>query len=180
MILKIPPYAAQFMQYGNAESCQMFRIPHTGKLQDMGRTNGTSGKNNLHRRISAFSDTYARKLYADRALALEHHAMHQSIGHHAQIGPPHGRAQIGSRRTRTEPPAARLLHPADMIAKPMRQIVQIIAVIPAHLLARFNRRLTKLRLVTRRRGIEKTILAMRGLIRPLPFLGFVEVRQHIA
>ena len=180
MILKIPPHAAQFMQHRNTKAGQMLCIPHTRKLLDMWGTNGTGGENHFHRRIRAFSNTTARKLYADRALAFENYTMHQSIGHHAQIGPPHGRAQIGSRRTRTEPPAARLLHPADMIAKPMRQIVQIITVIPAHLLARFNRRLTKLRLVTRRRGIEKTILAMRSLIRPLPFLGFVEVRLHIA
>ena len=147
MILKIPPHAAQFMQHRNAEPRQMLRIPHTRKLQYMRGANGTGGENYLHRRIRAFSNATARKLHSHGALAFEDHAMHQSIGHNTQIRPAHGRAQIGTRGTRPEPPAARLLHPANMIAKPMRQIIQIIAVIPTHLLARFNRRLTQFRLV---------------------------------
>ena len=149
MILKIPPHAAQFMLHGNAKPGEMLRIPHARKLQDMWRTNRAGGEDHLHRRIGAFRDIAAGKLYPHRALAFEDHAMHQRICHHTQIGPAHGRAQIGTRRTRAEPATAGLLHPTDMIAKPMRQIIQIIAIGPAHLLAGFNRCLAQFRLVPR-------------------------------
>src|SRR5439155_25331013 len=83
--------------------------------------------------------TAAGELDGDRALPLEHDAVHQRVGHQLQVRALQGRVQIGPRGARAAPSAARLLAPADAVAVGSRQVVQVLAVFETDLFARLQR-----------------------------------------
>ena len=86
--------------------------------------------------------------------------MDQGIRDDLQIRPAHRRAQIGACGAGAESPAACLLHPADMIAKAMRQIVQVLPVGPAHPLTGLDSGFAQCRLVPILRREERAAFRM--------------------
>ena len=179
MILEVPADTAQRVVYRDAGAAQMIGVADTGKLQDVGGADGTGGQNDLARGIRLFRDPAARERDTGRARSIEQHAMHQRVRHDLQIGPFHRGPQIRSRGAGPKAPAACLLHPADMVAKPRRKIVHILPVGPSHLRARLHRRLTQHRLVARAGGEQRAALGMNGGGRPFPVLGLAEVGKDI-
>src|SRR3954454_24294565 len=104
--------------------------------------------------------------------------MHQGVGDELQVRPLQRRVQIGTRGTGAAAPAAGLLAPADAVGMAGRQVVEVLAVFEADLLAgleygRADRRAVGLG------GKERPLLAARLAALALPALGLAEIRQAV-
>ena len=70
----------------DADPAEMVGIADPRQLQDMRRADRTAGEDHLTRGIGALDVAGARELDADRALAVEQHAMHQGVGDDFEVG----------------------------------------------------------------------------------------------
>src|SRR5436305_4932050 len=77
--------------------------------------------------------TLPQELNADRALAVEQHAMDERMRDELQVRALQRRTQIGARGAGAAAAAAGLLSPADAVAMPRRQIVDILAIFETEL-----------------------------------------------
>src|SRR5438094_1630478 len=84
----------------------------------------------------------ARELDADGSGPFKQDAVHPCPGNDLQVGPLSYRLEIGARRTRPAPSAAGLLAPADAVAGPGRQIVDVRTIFDSQLLGRADDCLT--------------------------------------
>jgi hypothetical protein len=157
----------------------MLGIANAGELEDVRRADRAGSKDHLAGDIDAFRGTIARILDAYRARAVEKHPMHQRIGDDPQIGAPHCGLQIAPRGTCTSPSATCLLHPADTVAGFRCQVVDVLPVLEAELLARLDCRLAQQRPVATMRGEQRTALAVHGVFLALPVLRLAEEWQHV-
>ena len=120
----------------------------------------------------------AREFDAGRALAVEQDAVDQRVGDELQVRPLQRRAQIGARGAGAAAAAAGLLAPADAVAGAGRQVVDVLAVFEADLLAGLDHRRADRRPV-RLRGEERPVLAAHLAALALPALGLAEIGQAI-
>src|SRR4029077_17140517 len=86
----------------------------------------------------------AREFDRHRALAVEHHAMHQRLGYDLKICPLFRRAQVGYSGAGAAGPTPELFAPADRVSGAARQVVDVGPVFEAQLLRRLDDRMTGL------------------------------------
>ena len=133
----------------------------------MRRADRAGREKHLARRVDALDAGLAREFDRHRALAVEHHAMHQRIGDDLKICPLFRRAQVGHSGAGAAAPAPGLLAPADRVSGAARQVVDVGPVFEAQLLRRLDDRMTGLRPLGHRRGGEVPLRAVNvGLIMP--------------
>src|SRR5689334_1226823 len=123
------------MHDGDADAAEMLRIAHTRQLQDVRRADRAGRQDHLARSVGPLGMTVPPELDADRALAVEQHAMDKRVRHELQVGALQGRTQIGARGAGAAAAAAGLLTPADAVAMTRRQIVDVLAIFEPELLA---------------------------------------------
>ncbi len=157
----------------------MLGIADAGELQDVRRTDGAGRQDHLARGIDPLGGAAARKFDAGRAAAVEQDAVHQRAGDDLQIAPPQRGPQVAARGTRPPAAAARLLHPADPVARLVRQVVDVLAVFATELPTGFHRRPAQQRPVATMRGEQRSPLAVHRVRLALPVLRLAEERQHI-
>ena len=152
MVLQILADPGQRVGDRDADPAEMVGVADPGQLQQMRRADRAAGEDHLARRIGPLDLRGARELDADRALAVEQHAMDQGAGDDFEVGALHRRAQIGARRALPAPPATGLLHPADIVAGARRQMVDVLVVFEADLFPGLDDLVAQLRLVGGPRG----------------------------
>src|SRR5690348_16720881 len=101
----------------------------------MRRADRARGQDHLARGICTLGMAIARELDADGALAVEQHAMHQSMRHELKVRALQGRMQISTRGAGAAAAAAGLLALADAVAMARRQVVDVLAILEPELLA---------------------------------------------
>src|SRR5260370_5935476 len=156
----------------------MSGIADPRQLQDVRRADGTRREDHLALGLGPFDCTVAGELDGDRALALEHDAVHQRMGYQLQVRALQRRVQIGPGGAGAGAPAARLLAPADAVAGARRQIVDVFAVFETDLFASLKHRGADLQPVDLR-AQQRPVLAARLLTLALPAFGLAEIRQTV-
>ena len=109
----------------------MLGVADPRQLQDMRRADGAAGEDDLADRIDPLDRAAAREFDRDRALAVEHDAVHQRTGDDRQVLTLQRRAQIGARGTLAPTAAAGLLDPSDIVAGAGRQVVDVLMIFEA-------------------------------------------------
>src|SRR6516164_8385905 len=145
----------------------------------MRRADRAGREDHLARRIDALDAGPAREFDRHRALAVEHHAMHQRIGDDLQICPLFRRAQVSRGGAGAAAPAPGLLAPADRVSGAARQVVDVGPVFEAQLLCRLDDRTTGLWPLGHRRGGEVPLRAVTFGLAAGPPLSALEERQDV-
>ena len=127
VILKVFADTVKRMLRFNPNPAEMVGIADAGQLQEMWRADGTGREDDFRIGVCKLGLAAAREFDAGRALTVEHEPVDHSVGYDLQIGPAHRRVQIGTGGAGAEAAAPCLLHPADMIAKTMRQVIEVSA-----------------------------------------------------
>src|SRR5215831_19777714 len=145
----------------------------------MRRADRPGREDHLARRVDVFDAGLARELDPHRALAIEHHAMHQRVGDDLQIWPLFHPAEVGRGGAGTPAPAPGLLTPADRIAGATRQIVDVRPIFEAELLRRPDNRVAGLGPFGHWRGGEIPLSAVHFGLFTGPPLGALEEGQDV-
>ena len=168
------------MAHRDADPAEMIGVADPGQLQDIRRPDGAGRQDHLARcpsLLPGIPGAVAGELDADRAGAVEQHAMHQRAGDDLQIGPLCRRPQISARGTLPAPAAAGLLHPADIVAGARRQVVHVGMIFEADLGPGLDHRLAQQRLVGGVGGQQRPAMAVKLVLPALPALGLFEIGQ---
>ena len=85
MVLHVLADAEQLMDHRHADLAEMLRVANARELQDMRRADRAGRKDHLAPGVGALDLAAARKLDADRALALEDNAVDHRVGHELKV-----------------------------------------------------------------------------------------------
>ena len=167
VVLHVAADAAQFMHDRHADRrprCSGSPTPDSCRM--CGEPTAPADRITSRAASARLDRAAAREFDADRALAVEQDAVDQRVGDELQVRPLQRRMQIGARGAGAAAAAAGLLAPADAVAGAGRQVVDVLAVFEAELLAGLDHRRADRRAVHFRGEQRPVLAAHRRCLRP--------------